>query len=219
MIVRTRARGARRAARPQPQGDRAHVAAGRDDSPATACSRTRRSWGRARSRTRAASTSTACSRNRATYEIMDPVEIGLEGNQLVLGKHSRPARVRRRARQDRASRSTTTTCNRAFARFKDLADRKIQITDQDLAAIVAEEVGAAEGGRSRARVAPGRAAARTWRRRRPCGSARGDEVDRGVRDGRRDDRRRDAARSSVRRASRPGSSRSTCRRHRRVPTR
>ena len=34
--------------------------------------------------------------------------------------------------------------NRAFARFKELADRKIQLTDQDLEAIVAEELGSGE---------------------------------------------------------------------------
>ncbi len=80
--------------------------------------------------------------NRATYEIMDPVEIGLEGNSLVLGKHSG-----RHAFIDALDKLGITlddaALNRAFARFKDLADRKVQITDQDLSAIVAEEVGAA----------------------------------------------------------------------------
>jgi 2-isopropylmalate synthase len=79
--------------------------------------------------------------NRATYEIMDPVEIGLEGNSLVLGKHSG-----RHAFVDALSKLGVTLddapLNRAFARFKDLADRKIQLTDQDLQAIVTEEVGA-----------------------------------------------------------------------------
>src|ERR671911_1131663 len=80
--------------------------------------------------------------NRATYEIMDPVEIGLEGNQLVLGKHSG-----RHAFIDALSKIgielDDAQLNRAFARFKELADRKIQLTDQDLAAIVSEELGAA----------------------------------------------------------------------------
>jgi 2-isopropylmalate synthase len=78
--------------------------------------------------------------NRATYEIMDPVEIGLEGNRIVLGKHSG-----RHAFADALEKVgisiDTDHMNRAFARFKELADRKIQITDQDLAAIVTEEVG------------------------------------------------------------------------------
>jgi 2-isopropylmalate synthase len=81
--------------------------------------------------------------NRATYEIMDPLEIGLEGNQLVLGKHSG-----RHAFIDALDKIgialDDAPLNRAFARFKDLADRKVQITDQDLAAIVAEELGAAD---------------------------------------------------------------------------
>ena len=81
--------------------------------------------------------------NRATYEIMDPVEIGLEGNQLVLGKHSG-----RHAFVDALDKLGITLddaqLNRAFTRFKDLADRKIQLTDQDLSAIVAEELGATD---------------------------------------------------------------------------
>ncbi len=81
--------------------------------------------------------------NRATYEIMDPVEIGLEGNSLVLGKHSG-----RHAFVDALDKIGISLdddhLDRAFARFKDLADRKMQITDQDLAAIVAEELGATD---------------------------------------------------------------------------
>jgi 2-isopropylmalate synthase len=81
--------------------------------------------------------------NRATYEIMDPVEIGLEGNSLVLGKHSgRHAFID--ALDKLGIKLEEGPLNRAFARFKDLADRKVQITDQDLTAIVAEELGAAD---------------------------------------------------------------------------
>ena len=60
MVVRTRGQALGAQSRPEHQGDRADVAAGRHDDRATACSRTRRSWAPARSRTRAASTSTAC---------------------------------------------------------------------------------------------------------------------------------------------------------------
>jgi 2-isopropylmalate synthase len=81
--------------------------------------------------------------NRATYEIMDPVAIGLEGNRIVLGKHSG-----RHAFADALAKIGIELeqehLDRAFARFKDLADRKIQLTDQDLQAIVSEELGAAE---------------------------------------------------------------------------
>jgi 2-isopropylmalate synthase len=81
--------------------------------------------------------------NRATYEIMDPVEIGLEGNSLVLGKHSgRHAFID--ALDKIGIHLDDGALNRSFARFKDLADRKVQLTDQDLSAIVAEELGAAD---------------------------------------------------------------------------
>ncbi len=81
--------------------------------------------------------------NRATYEIMDPVEIGLEGSELVLGKHSgRHAFVD--ALDKLGIHLDDGPLGRAFSRFKDLADRKVQITDQDLTAIVAEELGAAD---------------------------------------------------------------------------
>jgi 2-isopropylmalate synthase len=82
--------------------------------------------------------------NRATYEIMDPVAVGLEGNRIVLGKHSG-----RHAFGDALAKMGIELdqehLDRAFGRFKDLADRKIQLTDQDLQAIVSEELGAAEG--------------------------------------------------------------------------
>src|SRR3954469_9865246 len=81
--------------------------------------------------------------NAATYEIMDPLEIGLEGNRLVLGKHSG-----RHAFADAPAKNGVELepdhLNRAFARFKELADRKIQLTDQDLEAIIAEELGASD---------------------------------------------------------------------------
>ncbi|MEX2458696.1 MAG: 2-isopropylmalate synthase [Actinomycetota bacterium] len=83
--------------------------------------------------------------NRATYEIMDPSEIGLEGSRIVLGKHSG-----RHAFSDALSKLglelDRDALDRAFARFKDLADRKIQLTDADLQAIVAEELGTSDRG-------------------------------------------------------------------------
>ncbi len=78
--------------------------------------------------------------NRATYEIMDPLEVGLEGNRIVLGKHSG-----RHAFDDALHKMgydlSADALNLVFARFKELADRKIELTDQDLEAIVSEEVG------------------------------------------------------------------------------
>ena len=146
--------------------------------------------------------------NRETYEIMDPVEIGLEGNQLVLGKHSG-----RHAFIDALDKLGITlddaALNRAFTRFKDLADRKVQLTDQDLSAIVAEELGAtdedllvlgvAADGRRHAPAAAGH---------RPAAQGRGG--DRGIRDRRRSDRRGDGRHRTCRRGR--GSTRraSTC---------
>ena len=106
--------------------------------------------------------------NRATYEIMDPLEIGLEGNRARPGQALGTARVRRRAREARASRSRASTLDRAFARFKELADRKIQLTDQDLEAIVAEELGVSRTRTSSSSNRWSSAAARTSSRARPC---------------------------------------------------
>src|SRR5262249_21946798 len=76
-------------------------------------------------------------------EIMNPEEIGFEGSKIVLGKHSG-----RHAFSDAMAKLglqlEAEALNRAFARFKELADRKISLTDADLEAIVAEELGALE---------------------------------------------------------------------------
>ena len=81
--------------------------------------------------------------NRATYEIMDPVEVGLDGNRIVLGKHSG-----RHAFSEELHRLgfelEGDALDRVFARFKELADRKLQLTDHDLEAIAAEELGVTE---------------------------------------------------------------------------
>ena len=78
--------------------------------------------------------------NRATYEIMDPVEVGLEGNRIVLGKHS-GRHAFDAALHELGYDLTPDALNLVFARFKELADRKIELTDQDLEAIVSEEAG------------------------------------------------------------------------------
>ena len=75
-----------------------------------------------------------------TYEIMDPVAVGQEGTKLVLGKHSGRA-----AFKDALAKMGIDihgdVLNAAFTRFKELADRKIQLSDADLEALVAEELG------------------------------------------------------------------------------
>lgn len=79
---------------------------------------------------------------RTTYEIMDPTAVGQGDSQIVLGKHSG-----RHAFADTLAKMGITiqgdALNQAFVRFKELADRKVQITDADLEAIVAEELGGA----------------------------------------------------------------------------
>src|SRR3954454_702196 len=76
----------------------------------------------------------------ATYEIMDAGAVGQEAAQIVLGKHSG-----RHAFADSLEKVGLhlqgDALNQAFIRFKELADRKVQITEADLEAIVAEELG------------------------------------------------------------------------------
>jgi 2-isopropylmalate synthase len=78
--------------------------------------------------------------DRETYEIIDAGEVGQEAAQIVLGKHSG-----RHAFADSLAKMGLhlhgDALNQAFARFKELADRKVQITEADLEAIVAEELG------------------------------------------------------------------------------
>lgn len=77
---------------------------------------------------------------RTTYEIMDPKDVGLEGSRIVLGKHSgRHAFVQALADLG-FSNLERADVDKAFARFKELADRKIRITDVDLEAIVTDEL-------------------------------------------------------------------------------
>ena len=77
---------------------------------------------------------------RETYEIMDPAAVGQGESQIVLGKHSG-----RHAFSDTLQKLgydlKGDALNQAFARFKELADRKVQLNDADLEALVAEEIG------------------------------------------------------------------------------
>jgi 2-isopropylmalate synthase len=75
---------------------------------------------------------------RTTYEIMNPSDIGLAGNRIVLGKHSgRHAFVD--ALDKLGIHLPGEPLERAFARFKELADRKVTLTDADLVALATEE--------------------------------------------------------------------------------
>ena len=78
-------------------------------------------------------------KNRLTYEIIDAKTIGLSDNKISLGKLSGRSAVRARL-EEMGYDLSREDLNDAFARFKDLADRKREITDRDLEAIVSEQV-------------------------------------------------------------------------------
>ncbi len=78
-------------------------------------------------------------KKRSTYEIMDPHDVGISSSQLVLGKHSG-----RHAFGDRLKHLgfnlDEKQLNQAFMRFKDVADKKKDIYDDDLRIIVQDEI-------------------------------------------------------------------------------
>ncbi len=78
-------------------------------------------------------------KERTTYEIMNPSMVGIAHSSLVLGKHSGRHAFRSRLVELGFSLSEEEL-NKAFARFKDLADRKKEITDHDIEAIVENEI-------------------------------------------------------------------------------
>ncbi len=78
-------------------------------------------------------------KNRLTYEIIDAKTVGLNDNKISLGKLSGRSAVRARL-EELGYDLSREDLNDAFARFKDLADRKREITDRDLEAIVSEQV-------------------------------------------------------------------------------
>jgi 2-isopropylmalate synthase len=76
-------------------------------------------------------------KERRTYEIMTPESVGIKTNRLVLGKHSgRHALGKKLA--DLGYALSRPDLDKAYARFIDLADRKKEIFDEDLIAIVHE---------------------------------------------------------------------------------
>ncbi|WP_088890245.1 2-isopropylmalate synthase [Leptolyngbya ohadii] len=77
-------------------------------------------------------------KHKLTYEIMDAQSIGLTDNQIVLGKHSGRNAFRTRLKELGFDLSDQEL-NRAFLRFKEMADKKKEITDWDLEAIVNDE--------------------------------------------------------------------------------
>jgi 2-isopropylmalate synthase len=78
-------------------------------------------------------------KERTTYEIMDATEVGLESNSIVLGKHS-GRHALRDALDQLGFKVEGNALNAAFKRFKEVADRKKQVTALDLEAIVSDEM-------------------------------------------------------------------------------
>jgi 2-isopropylmalate synthase len=81
--------------------------------------------------------------DRLTYEIIEAADIGVEGGKIVLGKHS-GRHAFAKTLEEMGFQLGKDELNRAFTRFKELVDRKIQISDKDLEAIVADEIQAVE---------------------------------------------------------------------------
>jgi 2-isopropylmalate synthase len=78
-------------------------------------------------------------KERSTYEIMDATEVGLESNSIVLGKHS-GRHALKDALEQLGFKVEGNALNSAFKAFKEVADRKKQVTALDLEAIVSDEM-------------------------------------------------------------------------------
>ncbi len=77
-------------------------------------------------------------KHRETYEIMRAEDVGWNANRMVLGKHSGRNAFRTRLEELGIALTSEQDLNTAFARFKDLADKKHEIFDEDLHALVSE---------------------------------------------------------------------------------
>ena len=77
-------------------------------------------------------------KSRETYEIMRAEDVGWSANRMVLGKHSGRNAFRTRLQELGIHFDSEEELNSAFARFKDLADKKHEIYDDDLQALVTE---------------------------------------------------------------------------------
>ena len=81
-------------------------------------------------------------KNKETFEIMRPQDVGLAGTSLPLGKHSGRAALRAKL-GDLGYALADNQLKDVFVRFKDLADRKKEVYDDDLIALL-QDAGAAE---------------------------------------------------------------------------
>ncbi len=84
---------------------------------------------------------------RETYEIMSAEDVGWGSNRMVLGKHSGRNAFKQRLKTLGFEFSSEHELNETFARFKDMADKKHEIFDDDLQALVTESGNEAENER------------------------------------------------------------------------
>lgn len=77
-------------------------------------------------------------KKRSTYEIMNPKDVGIDKSQIVLGKHSGRHALARRL-EKLGFRFSDKKINIIFKDFKELADKKKEIFDDDLVALAEEE--------------------------------------------------------------------------------
>ena len=78
-------------------------------------------------------------KKRETYEIMKAEDVGWAANRMVMGKHSGRNAFRTRLKELGIEFDSNDDLNSAFSRFKDLADKKHEIFDDDLRALVIAE--------------------------------------------------------------------------------
>jgi 2-isopropylmalate synthase len=78
-------------------------------------------------------------KEKTTYEIMRPESVGISQSTLVLGKHSGRHAFRERIKT-LGYELSEGHLNQAFQRFKEVADKKKQVFDEDLEAIIADEI-------------------------------------------------------------------------------
>jgi len=79
-------------------------------------------------------------KNRETYEIMKAEDVGWNANRMVLGKHSGRSAFRDRLDTLGITFDSVEDLNAAFTRFKEIADKKHEIYDEDLQALVTDTV-------------------------------------------------------------------------------
>lgn len=78
-------------------------------------------------------------KERSTYEIMDPKDVGLPENKIVMGKHSGRSAFRRRV-TELGFDIDEPTLQKAFVSFKALSDKKKQVYDEDIEALLDQQL-------------------------------------------------------------------------------